>query len=242
MARNIGNLLHLDDPERLQLLREPEAIAAGIAAESGYRYRLARQILTTVGGEQSTVADPAGTARKLLAAKPVVDELREVGTILEDRARRLVTPLATPAGVPISVHATYTRAEIAEAFGFRARGWVTGVRYVEEMDTDLLMVTLRKSETHFTPTTMYADAFVSRDVFHWESQSAASQQSPAGQRYLARRSNVLLFVRIHREDPFVALGPVELIDATGDRPIAINWRLLHRPPEEFFQQARPAAA
>jgi superfamily II DNA or RNA helicase len=148
MARNIGNLLHLDDPERLQLLREPEAIAAGIAAESGYRYRLARQILTTVGGEQSTVADPAGAARKLLAAKPVVDELREVATILEDRSRRLVTPLATPAGVPISVHATYTRAEIAEAFGFRARGWVTGVRYVEEMNTDLLMVTLRKSETH----------------------------------------------------------------------------------------------
>ena len=242
MARNIGNLLHLDDPERLQLLREPEAIAAGIAAESGYRYRLARQVLTTVGGEQNTVADPAGAARKLLAAKPVVDELREVGTILEDRARRLVAPLSAPADTPISVHATYTRAEIAEAFGFRARGWVTGVRYVEEMNTDLLMVTLRKSETHFTPTTMYADAFVSRDVFHWESQSAASQQSPAGQRYRARSSTVLLFVRIHREDPFVALGPVELIDATGDRPIAINWRLLDRPPEDFFLDARQIAA
>jgi hypothetical protein len=53
---------------------------------------------------------------------------------------------------------------------------------------------------------------------------------------------VLLFVRISGNDPYVALGPVELIDAKGDRPIAINWRLLHRPPEEFFQQARQVAA
>jgi superfamily II DNA or RNA helicase/HKD family nuclease len=242
MTRNIGNLLHVDDPARLQLLRTPEEVASGIAAEEGFRYLLARQVLTTLAGEQQTVADPVGAAQKMLASKAVVEELRQLGVLLEDRARKLVTPLDTPSGVPISVHATYTRAEIAEAFGFRARGWVTGIRYVEELNTDLLMVTLRKSETHFTPTTMYADAFVSRDVFHWESQSAASRQSSAGQRYLARSSTVLLFVRINREEPFVALGPVQLIDAAGDRPIAINWRLTHRPPEEFFQQARQVAA
>ena len=242
LARNIGNLLHVDDPERLQLLRNPDDVAASIAGEEGYRYRLARQVLTTVAGEQQTVADPVNASERLLAAEPVTAELRELCVLLEDRARRLVTPLVAPPGVPISMHATYTRAEIAEAFGFRARGWVTGVRYVEEMNTDLLMVTLRKSQTHFTPTTMYADAFVSREVFHWESQSAASRQSSAGKRYLARSSTVLLFVRINREDPFVALGPVELIDATGDRPIAIDWRLAHRPPEEFFQQARQVAA
>ena len=242
LTRNVGNLLHLDDPERLRLLGEPSEIGAGVAAEAGYPYRLARQILTTLAGEQRTVADPLGAASQLNAAGPVLDELRQLGSLLEDRARKLVTPIAAPAGVPISVHATYTRAEIAEAFGFRARGWVTGVRFVEDMNTDLLMVTLRKDETHFTPTTMYADAFVSRDVFHWESQSAASRQSPAGQRYLAQSSTVLLFVRINREDPFVAMGPVEIIDAKGDRPIAINWRLLHRPPEELFQQARQVAA
>ena len=144
--------------------------------------------------------------------------------------------------MPISLHATYTRAEIAEAFGFRARGWVTGVRYLEEVNTDLLMVTLRKEEAHFTPTTMYADAFVSREQFHWESQSAASQSSPAGQRYLAGSSTVLLFVRINRSDPFMALGPVSLVDAHGDRPISITWQLANRPPEEFFQQARQVAA
>jgi superfamily II DNA or RNA helicase/HKD family nuclease len=242
MARNVGNLLHVDDPERLGLLREPGEIGAGIAAEGGYPYRLARQVLTTLAGEQRTVADPAAAVGQLNAALPILSELRQLGSILEDRARKLVTPVVAPAGVPISVHATYTRAEIAEAFGFRARGWVTGVRYVEEVNTDLLMVTLRKEETHFTPTTMYADAFVSRDVFHWESQSAASRQSTSGRRYLERSSTVLLFVRIHRKEPFVALGPVELIDARGDRPIAINWRLLHRPPEEFFQQARQVAA
>jgi hypothetical protein len=242
LGRNVGKLLHYDDPERLRMLRDPARIAAGIAAEDGYEYRLARQVLTTLVGEQDTVRDPQVAVNRLVGSRSISQEIAEVGTILEDRARKVVQPLARPAGVPIGLHATYTRAEIAEAFGFRARGWVTGVRYVEDVNSDLLMVTLRKEEAHFTPTTMYADAFVSRDRFHWESQSAASQASPAGQRYLAGSSTVLLFVRINRSEPFMALGPVSLIAARGNRPIAITWQLAHRPPEDFFQQARTVAA
>ena len=242
IARNVGKLLHYDDPERLSVLQDLGRLQVAAAAEGSYEYRLSRQVLTTVVGEQATVASPAQAAQQLLTATPVVEEVRAVGAILEDRARKVVQPIAEPAGIPISLHATYSRAEIAEAFGFRARGWVTGVRYLEEVNTDLLMVTLRKEEQHFTPTTMYADAFVSRDTFHWESQSAASQESPAGQRYLARSSTVLLFVRINRSDPFMAIGPVSLVEARGNRPISITWRLAHRPPEEFFQQARQVAA
>jgi superfamily II DNA or RNA helicase/HKD family nuclease len=242
LAKKIALVLHYDDPERLAMLQDPGRLAAGIAAESGYEYRLARQVLTTLVGEQATVANPSHALEQLLGAAPLLGEVAQVGRLLEDQARKLVAPVPAPSGVPISVHATYTRAEIAEAFGFRARGWVTGVRYIEDLNTDLLMVTLRKDETHFTPTTMYQDYFRSHEVFHWESQSAASQKSVAGRRYLSRASTVLLFVRIYRTDPFVALGPVELIDARGDKPIAINWKLHHRPPEEFFQQARAVAA
>lgn len=242
LARNVGKLLHVDDPLRLGMLSEPKKIAAGIAAEEGPEYRLARQVLTTVVGESEVVADAEGAARRLLAAEPVVGEIGELARMLEDRARKLVVPLSEPAGLPISIHATYTRAEIAAAFGTKAKGWMSGVRYVEEHTTDILLVTLRKDEQHFTATTMYADAFVSRNVFHWESQSAASQQSPTGKRYLAGTSTVLLFVRINRSDPYVALGPVELVSAHGNRPIEIDWRLLHAPPEEFFLQARQIAA
>ena len=242
LARNVGRVLHFDDPERLAMLREPARLAHAIAAEDALEYRIARQVLTTVVGEQEAATDPHSAALTLGAAAPVVAELQSLGRLLEDRSRRIVRRLQAPVGVPISLHATYTRAEIAAAFGFRGRGWVTGVRYVEEHNTDLLMVTLRKDEAHFTPTTMYADAFVSRDVFHWESQSAASRESESGRRYLAGFSTVLLFVRVNRADPFLALGPVSLMDARGDRPIEIDWRLTHRPPEEFFQQARQVAA
>jgi superfamily II DNA or RNA helicase/HKD family nuclease len=242
LRRNVGKLLHYDDPERLSMLQDPARLASAIAAEDGYEYRLARQVLTTLVGEQDTVRDPQLAAQRFIASRPIREEVAAVGAILEDRTRKVVEPVTLPDAVPIGVHATYTRAEIAEAFGFRARGWVTGVRYLEEVNTDLLMVTLRKEEAHFTPTTMYADAFISRDLFHWESQSVASQSSPAGQRYLTGASTVLLFVRINRSEPFMALGPVSLVDAHGDRPIAITWRLAHRPPEEFFQQARQVAA
>lgn len=242
LARNVGGTLHYDDTERLTYLRHPERIPEALASEGTYNYRLARQVLTTVVGEMPTHQNPAGAAAALLAATEVASELRQLGVLLEDRAWSLARPLPELPDVPIRLHATYTRAEIAEAFGFRARGWQSGVRYVEEQNVDILLVTLRKEEHLFTPTTMYADAFVSRDVFHWESQSKATQASGAGQRYLGRSSTVVLFVRIDRDHPYVSLGVLDLIDAEGERPIKINWRLRNRPPEGFFQQARQIAA
>ena len=47
------------------------------------------------------------------------------------------------------------------------------------------LITLKKSDTDFSPTTMYRDYAISTDLFHWESQSTTSVDSPTGQRYLA---------------------------------------------------------
>jgi hypothetical protein len=61
--------------------------------------------------------------------------------------------------------------------------------------TDLLFITLRKSEALFSPSTRYRYLALGPALFHWESQSTTTASSPTGQRYIhhtTRGSRVLL--------------------------------------------------
>jgi hypothetical protein len=176
--------------------------------------------------------------------------------LLEDRASIVPTPLVEvlrwEAPVPLSVHSSYLLDDILAAFGVmtpetphRIR---EGVRYDEETRSDLFFVTVNKAEKHYSPTTRYRDFAISPHLFHWESQSTTTVRSPTGQRYLKHRenrTNVLLFVRQAKVDagktqPYVFIGPADYESPSGDRPIAITWRLRLPMPAELFQQARVA--
>ena len=66
-----------------------------------------------------------------------------------------------------------------------------------------------------------------------------SVASPTGRRYLNGESTVLLFVRQQRTcdtgtAPYTYLGPAEYVSHTGDRPIAITWRLARPMPAELY--------
>lgn len=93
---------------------------------------------------------------------------------------------------------------------------------------------------------MYKDYAISRDLFHWESQSQTSLQSPTGQRYVNGTSRVLLFVRDDKEDelgtaPYTFLGRARHVSHTGSRPIAITWHLDEPMPRELFNAAKAVA-
>ena len=106
-----------------------------------------------------------------------------------------------------------------------------GVFFNRELDVDTLLVTLVKSQAHFSPTTMYRDYAISRDLFHWESQSGTTVASPTGQRYLRHRetgSHVL---------PYLFLGEADYVEHRGERPIAITWRLRVPMPAADFATA-----
>jgi hypothetical protein len=108
---------------------------------------------------------------------------------------------------------------------------------------------VEKAEGHYSPTTMYRDYAISPDLFHWESQSTTSVQSPTGQRYLNHQSqgtHVILFVRHRKHEAgrtaaYTCLGAADYVSHQGSRPIAITWRL-HKPmPDDFFREAKVAA-
>ena len=55
-----------------------------------------------------------------------------------------------------------------------------GSFHFAEVKTYALLVTFQKTEKEFSPSTMYADYPISRELMHWESQSNTSQHHKTG--------------------------------------------------------------
>jgi Domain of unknown function (DUF3427) len=203
--------------------------------------------------------DSAAAGLAALKQEPVVDEMRQVIDIAFDAAHRSTYSLSELipdfGGVPLAVHASYSREEILAALGFASLRRTPstmreGVAWCESANADAFLITLKKTETDYSPTTMYRDFAVSPELFHWESQSTTSSTSPTGRRYIHHRdrgSHILLFVREAKVNslgtaPYVFLGPADYVSHERDRPMAITWRL-HRPmPTDVFMASRAAVA
>ena len=132
------------------------------------------------------------------------DELIELAGVLREQIRRVTVPALPGEDLPLHVHARYSLAELLAAFGVpnpaASRG--SGVKWVEAERADVFWFNLRKTEKHFSPTTMYADRAISPSLFQWESQNATSEASKTGQRYIhqrARGTSVHLFFRDSKE-------------------------------------------
>jgi hypothetical protein len=150
--------------------------------------------------------DSASAGLAAVAGEPVLEEMRQVIDIAFDAAHRSTTALGELipdlAGVPLAVHARYSREEILAGLGVASRRkpstFREGVVWCEGLNTDAFFVTLKKTDTDYSPTTMYRDFALSPELFHWESQSTTSEASKTGQRYIHHRehgSHILLFVR-----------------------------------------------
>jgi superfamily II DNA or RNA helicase len=191
----LGRLLHLDDPDRLLGAAPPQGCAVARSPTAASR---AHAPLRAVGA--NTSADEAAAfLERAVRDEPRTEELGELLAVLARDRRRLVTPLNPAGAVPLQVHARYSRDEALAAFGVTNPGTVRqGVKWVEDEQADVFFVTLRKTERHYSPTTMYQDRAISPSLFQWESQSLTTEASPTGQGYIHHAhlgSTVHLFVR-----------------------------------------------
>lgn len=256
LVKRVRALAHTDDRLRWRGYR---AILDGAADLRGpVERRLAAMLFYSLFPTGGGFADMA-TGLAELAGEPVLDEMRQVIDIAFDTARRTTYDLGslvpTLAEVPLQLHATYSREEILAALDYAAQNRTPstmreGVVWRPELQTDAFLITLKKSETDYSPTTMYRDFALSDRLFHWESQSTTSAASPTGQRYIRHRENgshILLFVRAAKTDtlgaaPYVFLGPADYVSHEGEKPMAITWRLHQPMPAEVFQASSVAVA
>lgn len=251
LFRGVARLLHVDDRERLELLSrvlgEPEPPALGELGERELRLLV---LFMHCLWDRTAFGSLRESLQRFWDHPSVRAELQELLPILEARTSHLPVKHDLPLPIPMWIHCHYTRLEILAAFGASTvekpkRGHVSGVHWDKPSQSELLFVTLKKSDREFSPTTRYRDYAISRSLFHWESQSATRVDSKPGQRLLNHReegTNVLLFIRETTRQPnFFFCGPAHYVSHEGERPIAITWRLEHELPEDYFHRAAAVA-
>lgn len=121
-----------------------------------------------------------------------------------------------------------------------------GVIHFKEIKAYALLVTYQKTEKEFSPSTMYADYPVSRELLHWESQSNTAQKSETGQNLINHKERgytVLIFARDQKKrnnitNSFTYLGPAEIVSYESERPIKMVWQLRYLMPVEMFEENR----
>ena len=146
---------------------------------------------------------------------------------------------------PLDVHCKYTRDQIFVALDYMNPGVIRqGVKWLPDKNLDVFINTLNKSEKDYSPSTMYNDYSINEWLFHWQSQSTTSEDSPTGLRYIHHRdhnSKVLLFVREFNNDivgtaPFTFLGVANYVTHEGSRPMNITWKLEKPIPAKFLKK------
>ncbi len=158
--------------------------------------------------------------------------------------------LNLPFACPLELHARYSLRDIQAAFDSATmaspgqRG--IGVLHFKDIKAYALLMTFEKTEREFSPSTMYADYPISRELMHWESQSNTSQSSQTGKnltQHVDRGYTILLFARDRKKNnawavPFTFLGPAQIVRYESERPIQVVWRLSYPMPVQIFEDNR----
>jgi len=176
--------------------------------------------------------------------------LRDLDEILawcqaESRISGIMPDLPFPC--PLELHAQFSIRDILAAFDQATlksagqRG--TGVLHFKDIKAYVILITFQKTEKEFSPSTMYADYPISRELLHWESQSNTAQHSVTGQNLIGHQAlgyTILAFARGRKKRngctvPFVYLGPVDRVSYENEKPIEMVWRLRHPMPVDMFE-------
>lgn len=184
----------------------------------------------------------------------LVNEIIEVITILKDRIDFIEKDIELNYDQPLKVHSRYTREQIFAAFGLSTFECKSsnreGVALIEQLNTELLLITLNKSEEDYSPTTLYNDFAINEYIFHWQSQNSARPDKGRGKAYLEQGKigrEVLLFVREQNEDEYgntmayVFLGKASFISHEGAKPMSIKWELSEPMPPYIWKDSAKMA-
>ena len=198
--------------------------------------------------EESENDELSSNLQKLKQSKNLVAETVEILTIKLNDIDFISPVLDLGYDCPLEVHCTYSRDQLFVALGFKKPGSIReGVKYLKEHQTDILLVTLNKSDKEYSPSTMYDDYSISESQFCWQTQSTISDHTPTAQRYFKGDGKILLFVRETKKNslgstPYTFLGTVHHLSHTGNRPVSIIWKLDYQIPPRYLKKTNKLLA
>ncbi|MGI8607993.1 MAG: DUF3427 domain-containing protein [Candidatus Dormibacteria bacterium] len=256
LAKSISRMRHVDDEARsaayARWVSEPQPPA--VESMSLRDQRLLAMLHTDLWGRSRELGSVQQSMARFWPHPDLRRELVELLDVLDDQAQHVLLDSSLPDEVPLYVHERYTRDEVLAALGDATAESPSssreGVHFNQAYGVDVFFVTLKKSEERFSPSTMYRDYALSPTLFHWESQSRTTANSPTGLRYqdhVAGGTKILIFARETTKDDsgdttsFLFMGPATYVSHVSERPMQITWRLMHPLPGDFFQAAKAVA-
>ena len=184
-----------------------------------------------------------------------VDELRQIVEYLSDHLVITTMPIAELGGDNVlELFGCYTQEEQLTIFNKQtadklAGNQQAGIYNLNDINVELLWVTLNKSDKSFSPSTQYKDFAINESLFNWQSQHTANRMN-TGRRYSEQKQNkrkFILFVRENKKDaygfvpPYYCLGLVDYVDSHGDNPITVTWKLHNNIPGFILEKAQKMA-
>ncbi|MFI9205837.1 DUF3427 domain-containing protein [Streptomyces sp. NPDC053048] len=251
LLKRVSAFLHVDDPSRVAAysrMLEDDAPPYESLDEREQAYaRMLFFSLWPLGGGFASYSEGLKSLANQTALR---NELRQVLQYNLDHTEHLPVSMVGPqAGIPLTIHASYSREEILPALEQAGLGgplpgyFQEGVKWCESMNIDALLITLKKDEKDFSPETRYKDYAKSPWLFHWETQNRTSSTSSTGARYQTHKehgSSIFLFVRRYKKtdiggpQPWMFLGPAEYVSHEGSSPMGITWKLQHEMPADVW--------
>lgn len=240
-GRRFGDLLHVDDPARTDLLLKVAEPGASYVPQGERERQLLQMLAYQVDGQTRQTGSGEDFLQRLRAHPELLAELGEIGEVLQSTSSLRQRAVPGLEDVPLCLHAAYGVREILTAVGWltaaRRTPFQAGVLALHERKVELLFVTLDKREGYHEKIA-YHDYAISAERFHWQSQNSAGPETSAGRRYLESPGNgwrFQLFVRTAKGQPYRACGPVTLEQAEGSKPMSIHWRLEVPLPGPLFR-------
>ena len=241
-SRRFGDLLHVDDPRRLDVMASVGSRQGRSAALNAEDALSVQMLAYQIDGRHEHAAGHEAFLERMEGHPAIAAELVELSALLQARSTLGAHPVPGLEDTPLCLHAGYGAREILTAVR-----WLTASRRVPfqagtlsllSRQTELLFVTLDKCEGYHDRIA-YHDYAISAERFHWQSQNSAGPDTPGGRRYLESATNgwqFQLFVRPRKGEAYRACGPVSLESAEGDRPMSIVWRLQTPLPARLFRE------
>jgi superfamily II DNA or RNA helicase/HKD family nuclease len=254
LLKRVATMLHIDDQPRLdayrRLLTEPD-YARSLSDASPMEQRLALMLYHSIWPRIQHRSVEEG----LLAAQNVRcfrEELLQAWEVTADRFTHVTRPIGDGFdGVPLSLHARYSRAEMLTAVGHGTMEKSPydnreGVIQAKDLSADVFNVTWQKVEGRYSPHTMYRDYAMTDRLIHWQSQHADREASTKIQRYIHHAQNdhrILLFARETPDwefgtRPYLFLGTAQYVRHEGERPVSFVWRLDEPLPTDFMMASQ----
>jgi len=257
-TKGLRRVAYINDVElirRLLVLLEPESTPRSALSIDPMDDRRLLMLELGLWKRDGLSASPPESLGRLDANLTLRDEFRELLAYQLGCIESVAPPLALPFACTLTRDASYTRDEVLAALGHWTRSeqpdMRDGVIHLPELRADVLFVTLQKTEKDYSPTMMYQDYAINDRLFHWQSQSTTSAESPTGRRYINHAGQgytVLQFGREHKSrsglaQPYSFLGPARCVNHSSSRPMSITWRLEYSLPARLLRTlARLAVA